>query len=711
MNRALIFINDPESGDGYNAIVIGWETWRPIEKASPVPPGAVWRTLHPGGPGTKGHPFLLMPVRGSRGQFRVISGGGGKLNGLRLAAVKEPGSYAAEAKQRRHEQAAQERERRAKLTPAERETEKAQKAEAKESRKKAEEKFIRDVFGAAGIPEEQPQMLPEEGSLFPPEDPEDPKEAAQRERQAHQERLAKAKEIVAQAEKKILLDAEARAAAGLQTLGGPASEHGLQIDDLLPDKPQEGPGYQRALGERAEAAGLSAEKLAAAVQEIRERARPPKQEGEPTPMPSPEEERAAQQAKIEAHKATKELNAQKAAATRQAVKQALDRNAKLADLLKARKDFRDAMRQTTDTRPTYERGFQMVVQEDTEAIEQDIYEKMLTGHVRGFLEEVGEAYPEGEAFDATSPRGMEGLEASRGAGAFDCLHEVALAAVGQGMLERDTIEALGPEAAAQVLARGLRRSFDPDDLGQVLAALEHHHLQEQEKLPEITQEAQNLREQARQFQVDLAENARDLGTAIEMQKTRLEALKEARGLLGSALGRLEARAALIAALRQPPPGEMTIPLGRMTPERAVQTAAALGLQDGDYRIDHDSGEALLHLGEQGQERLLAPVDEAAIAERELALAIKGGQLDQEGWLPAGFAFRGASRYDSPIRPTLGSGLAIEHSAPSFLPLINVPPGTWDEAGLSFRCGFSRKSVRGWLHRRPRMATEGRPPNP
>ena len=93
---------------------------------------------------------------------------------------------------------------------------------------------------------------------------------------------------------------------------------------------------------------------------------------------------------------------------------------------------------------------------------------------------------------------------------------------------------------------------------------------------------------------------------------------------------------------------MAIPLGPMSPERAVQTAAALGLHDGDYRIDHDAGEAVLNLNDAGQARLVKPVDPGELAEREVALAIKGGQMDQEAWLPRGFADRQVLRTDSEI---------------------------------------------------------------
>ena len=119
-------------------------------------------------------------------------------------------------------------------------------------------------------------------------------------------------------------------------------------------------------------------------------------------------------------------------------------------------------------------------------------------------------------------------------------------------------------------------------------------------------------------------------------------------MLGGTLGRMEARAALIVALKSTPKDELTIPLGKMTPEGAVRAMYAIGLQQGDFRLDKEGEETLLALGPQGQDRLISPVDQVMMAERELAMAIKRGQMDEEGWVPKGFADRQPNRFQSAV---------------------------------------------------------------
>jgi len=648
----------PTTVQGLKDWIADGQTDRQILKSEPDADGCRWITVHHGG--GEGQAIKVMPAQGHKGTWRVVGGAGGSLNGLRLHGLKSPEEYQKEAKERRQQQSLEKKKRQQDMTPEERHAdnalEKETKSKNKEVRKKAETAFADKVLGP-----EQGSLLGDDGEPTP----DDPKAQAEH----HRERLKAAHMAVREAQKKLVLDVEARVQAGIPTIGGFAP-HGLDIDDLVSEADPKGPGYQRALAKRAEMCGLTADKLAEQIADIKERrnagegkpspAEPEQaKDGEKTALPGMEgavgkdDHETKKAANIEAHKAGKEIQAHKAAATREAVKEVIKKNENLAALLQARKELRAVYKAATPEAKerVFAEGFQMAVGEgDTAALEQDVYQQMLTNNVVGFLREVGEAYPEGEPLDRFDPKAMEGLHATRGAAAFDALHEIALAAVGQGMIERDVVEALGPEGAAQLVGRGIRREFSPEDQASILEALEHHHLKEQEALPGVVDEAQALKAEANRLRADLAENPRDLTMAVEMQKNRLATLKEARRTLGGALGRLEARAALIADLQRGKDQDMmTLPLGKMTPEKAVQTAASMGMKEGDYKIDHESGEAVIHMNPQGQDRLVQPVDMAATHERDLALAIKGGQLDTPGYLPKGFADRTDSRYDHPIQ--------------------------------------------------------------
>jgi hypothetical protein len=645
--------------------VCGWDVLRPLLKSATDSDGSRWITVHPQGPDTPGHPVRIRPVPGTRGVYHVVGGAGGKLNGLRLVGIKDPATYAREMKDRKAAEAAEAKAREALKTPKEKAEAKAAKAQAKEARVEAERRFIDSVLGAKGIPKEQAELPLDEGT-----DETTAKLAASKH---HRELLAHALKVAKEAEKKLLLDADVRGAVGF-TSGNPPSDPlnpdhtpGLDIDAVLTTADAKGPGYDRALRERAEAAGLTAAKLAKSVQSLRElkqkqglsegRLSDPHQEaGQGDALTELQVMGAAQANEArDAHAAAKALKAQHDEAIRTALAEAVVQNEKLADVLRARKALREAYAATRNPgKRTFEPGFQIsssdaFSESHVEALTKDLHQQWLTNHMNAFLDEVEGTYPPEAVVNVRDAPSEEGLHATRGAGAFDALHEASLAALGQGVIDRETVEVLGPEGAAHITARALRGMFTHEEQSEILEALEQQHLHEQaHDLPQAIEEATRLRAEANKVQLDLAETSRDLPVAAEMQKHKIALLKEGRRLLGGTLGRLEARAALIAALRVPPRESLTVPLGKLTPERAVQTAYALGLQEGEFQLQHEDGEGVLTLQPSGQDRLIRPVDQGLASERELALALKRGQLDQEGWLPEGFARRSETRFDNPL---------------------------------------------------------------
>ncbi|HWQ07699.1 MAG TPA: hypothetical protein VN436_01280, partial [Holophaga sp.] len=199
---------------------VGWDKdERPLIKADggtgDIPPGAHWITVHPNGPGTKGSPVLIAPVTGQKGVARIIGGAKGKLNGLRLHGVKDKDTYEQESKERRQQQAAKEKARKAGLTSEQKTQEKQAKEQAKGARREAEVAFIHKVMGHTG----EAQALFEDG-----DNPDTPA-------LSHREKLAKAKAVVKEARKRIMLDAESRVKAGVGQIGG--GQATLDMDDVL----------------------------------------------------------------------------------------------------------------------------------------------------------------------------------------------------------------------------------------------------------------------------------------------------------------------------------------------------------------------------------------------------------------------------------------------------------------------------------------------
>jgi hypothetical protein len=605
----------------------------------PQQDGDRWITVHPNGPGTKGNAVLLRPVKGQPGVHRVVGGAGGKLNFLKITLTKDPAQYKQESLERRKTARAEEKAKLEAMTPEEREAHGQKEALRKEGMRKAEKEFIRQVLGDDVQAGETPDLF-QEG---PEADP-------KAQKAYHRERLRQAYAAVKEAERRIVLDADARLSAGLAQIGANITP-GLTIDDVLTAKDMKGPGYDRAIKERAAANGLTAEKLVDAANQWKESQgllpKDPKVPG----APKSEEATAAATA---AYLQTKEMQQAKAEATKVAVDEALKSNANLGNMLKARASLREAYEQAVaaKTGRTFLPGYLATVSEptpeDKDRIVSDMTEQLMRSHVANFLDEVEGNHPESSDLDLSGQE-EDGIAAPRGAAAWACLHETGLAVFGQGILDRDTVETLGPEASAQVMARAVRARFTPQEQAEVLDALEKHHLLEQQtELPKATEEAQRLRSEAMIAKEQALATPRDFAAAAELHKTRLEALKQARTTLGAALGRFEARAALITAMKSTPTKELQVPIGRANPEKAIATAAAIGLMPGDYRMDLTAGEGILTIPEAGQDRLIRPVDSGSVAERELALSIKRGEHDEDNFIPAGFADRLATRYDNPL---------------------------------------------------------------
>lgn len=625
--------------------------------------GTRWITVHPhGNKDAPGHPVRIRPVAGKHGVYHVVGGADGKLNGLRLQGIKSPEHYRQESKARAKDRRKAEKDRLAGMTPQERQAHQEGQQDAKAKVKEAEKKLVETTLRAQGIDPAKADLQGTPSGL-----------AAHKH---HQKLVSHALKAAKEAEKRLLMDAEARVSAGLATVGGDSN---LSAEDLL-GKPatEHGPGYVRALKERAQEAGLTAQDLAEKVHDIkRSSAEIRVEEGKF----SQRHEKLGKGDVVagvmkagelmgdslrEAHAKAKALQQVHGEAVKEALKEAVTQNDALAEIVKARAELRLARQAAKEGKPeVFQKGYQLNIEDLADDIIQGAEDSLRTERMMGLLDEVEKAHPHTEHVDPSAPA-EDGTHTSRHSGAWDALQEIGLGVLGQGVLDRDTVEVLGPDGAAIVLARAIRTGYTPDHQKEIVQALQQIHQEEQDtELPQVLEAARQLREDAAKVGDTLCHDAHDLAAAAQMQRNKVDLLREACRIQGAALGRLEARAALLMALQEAPREVLTVPLGSISPANAAMTAAALGLKDGDYRLQADGGEVLLHLSQDAQDSLIQPVDQAAVAERDIAVAIKRGQLDEEGWLPQGFARRTPLVCDDPIEapPALQRPMAtLEHGA-------------------------------------------------
>ena len=232
-------------------------------KASAIPPGARWVTVHPGGTG-KGQPVLIQPQQD--GSAKVIGGAGGSLNHLRLRGVKSHSDYKAEAQKKQAQRALARKEQTA--------ADKASgihgaKQEAREQiqaqRKEAERGVIEAVAKKAGWAPEDLEF-PEEDYAHLSD-----KALSKVRDKHHRALLQRAKEVIKQSREKLVNDAGARADAGVGEvpLFSDAPDV-LSVNDLDPVKAiGSGLGFQADYKGRAEKAGLSDQSLAAEAMQVK----------------------------------------------------------------------------------------------------------------------------------------------------------------------------------------------------------------------------------------------------------------------------------------------------------------------------------------------------------------------------------------------------------------------------------------------------------
>lgn len=583
-----------------------------------IPPGARWITIHPHGKEEKGQPVLIQPQ--ADGSAKVIGGAGGKLNHLRLRGVRDPGEYKAEASAReklrreeRKRQAARDKE--AGLTEAKARAAEVMRAQLGDARAK----FIETVSKALGWTPEQTRF-PEE--KFQNATPDAVKKAAER----HATEVFKAaREAVQHQRERLVSDAEARDEAGLGevplTTSGPDQ---ISVADLDPAPAgAAGLGFQPDYKARAEAAGLTAEERQEEAAEARHKPLDPEaararrdkaaaiaaeleQIRDPGPKVDPKAKVEAKQA-IELIKAEKQLRAVEAQAREKA------------------KKLREEAEKVEPAAYVLAVGNAPV----DEAVQEDLENDLRTLRTRAFLDQTARA---GIPADA--------LARHVGVGAFNAVNSVALAAGGAALLDRSAVDVLGIAGAAQVLARRLASDLTKPEMDDLREAMGRFHVDHYMRTSDAAlREARDLQEMAAEIEVGEAARGADLAVAQELNAKRREFTRGAQRILGTALGEMEANAAIVLALGQGAKDQLEMSMGKVAPEDAVTRLRALGLQRGEYAIERVGATTMLTLTGAGMDRLAKPISREDLQRTRTAMDIIEGRKDEAGWLPGGVADR------------------------------------------------------------------------
>lgn len=595
-----------------------------------IPPGARWITVRPNGPGTEGQPVLIQPS--SDGAFRVIGGAGGKLNYLKLTGVRSSDDYKGFLQQHRAarleaRKRQQKQDREMGLTAA-----KKQATDALHDQLHTEQqKFVETVGHALG-------WTPEE-MRFPEENFRNISPAARKaaERKHGNDLLRRAQEAVDFQREQILQAADKHTAEALGEIPlTSASPEQISVQDLDPIEPSgKGLGFSPEYGKRAEERGVKPEEIA-------------------------EEAAAAKPQKAE-HKDTGSKIADELATVRDPgpkvdPHQIVDTK-KAVDLLKAQKQLRAVQRQARDKlgqiatakeKPEPKAFVLDVGAPVDQDVVKDLENDLRTVRTRAFLDGVGKI-----------AGGTESLGKYIGAGAYNSVNALALAAGGAALLDRSVVDVLGVAGAAQVLARRLSTDLTEGELENTRQAMEAFHVDHYMAASEAAlKHARECQELAQQIELGEATTGADLARAQEMNGRRRDLVAEAQRTLGTALGEMEANAALVAALGQPKKGKLEASLGGTPIEEAIRQARAIGLDRGDYEVERIGPTTVLTVTGAGMDKLARPVDREAMERTRRSLDIIEGRQDEDDWLPNGVARR--------------PDLAMPPAAPGVAPRVAEP---------------------------------------
>lgn len=593
------------------------DTAEPDELLKALAAGERWITVHPPGHDV-GVPILI--TEHPDGTATVIGGAGGSMNHLKLRGIKPQSEYrqalADKSKERREAKQAGVAASKADGTYEAKQGQRKQlKAEMVAQRKD----FIATVAEAAGWSEKETQFDEAAHAELPPE-------VQDKARKDHEKELfTRAKKTVDLNRQRLVEDHDARTAAGLGEVPlASESADVLSAADLdpMPEKTP-GLGFAPEYKARAEAQGLTATALKDAADALS----------------APVDPQKAADKKATAEGIQQELDLFKAAnpEVKPPDPKVLEDAQKAATMVRALKKLRlmeKAAREASgdiDAGALPESKAAILEVSDAQveaAAAKEIEDDVRTVGTRSFLQE------------AEKLGGESGLGGHVGLGAFNALNAFSMTVGGQSMIDRSVVDVLGVDGASAILARQVAQALPADELQQTRDAMGDYHKAHYEKTQgEVMDRAQAYHDAAAAIEIPEASNGFELAEAVALNAKRRDAIGEAKKIVGQAMGEMRANASLVSALNAPPVKSLDVSLGKQSAESAIVQLHAIGLENGDYVLAPAGDNLVVTVNAAGLDRLAKPIDSEGMAIIKRNVDIANGKMDEDDWLPDGFARR------------------------------------------------------------------------
>mgnify|MGYP001559157058 FL=1 len=618
-----------------------------IAKSRALGAGERWITVHPNGEDEPGVPVIIKEH--ADGTAHVIGGAGGKINYLKLTKLRSEDEWKQAAGERKEAARAAEKQRVESMSDEEKATEQHSLEDLKTKRDMTQAEYVHAVMAAHGVSDKDWQ-IPEETLAAMGEKP-----GAMAQRRHMGKMVGLANNLVAQGREDLLNAADEVIA---HTIGDiPGSE-------ILPEPTPEGAGlgYVACVQRKAKENGLTVDETQTEKADISWRRFLDASGGD-------EEAAMAKSAQVaRLHEALAGINAKvreftQAGLLDTTIQPETPRPEAIAAMLVAKKKLDlvnkqiDSAGQAVKEAGVAQKAAWATVRdisddEAKDALAQELGEEQMTraaSEILGLVdEEVG---------------GRPPLREYVSGGHYNALNEAFLAITHAPCpIDRVTADILGPVATAQLLVEHLRSGGE--DLEKVHDAMVRNHVKTQREIADkATEEYTDTMAQREEIEVPNITNADSLIDAQMANDTRADLLNDARSTLGTALGKLEGRAAMITGLESTKPHkELRVALGAINNEQAIGQARVLGLTKGysegsedadtEYRIDSDGTNRYLTVTKSGMDKLVNGYDKAHAELTDKAMAIKRGDQDEVGWLPRGFAVRPTTSFEDPAQRSL-----------------------------------------------------------
>jgi hypothetical protein len=654
-----------------------------------LPPGARWISIHPGGnPGAKAVPVLIREH--PDGSASVIAGAGGNLNFLKLGKLKSPEKW----KQAARERAADKKRKEAERVAAQSEEERAAEAEQKEQQQKyhSTKKHENALATIAALDEhgiDHGLTDAHKNSLANPPAPGAEKAEVDEWKKLTREAGRRIKDIHRAYEHKLVVDADARAAARmgdapLMGNGNLIVENQAHLacnsgGETLAQLQQLPNGQWLARGS-GDGPGKVYDNWAAAAREhVRNTAEAESDQGGDRTQDDTfyDPSQWVKQVKDETLPEGFEFKVGAAAAIAQLSQERkdLDKQKKDAEAAIARGEAWQSIKGGYDAGP---------VRDALDKI--DVDAKTLQDAVTNddFLSLVDSA---GDG---------EKLRRHVQVGGYGKLSEIASDILKVNPVSRALIDALGHNEGAKLVAYQIRQALDPMEYDRVVQAQAAYHADTSTKVAAATQKQvepmlENLRSLHDQM-LALEEKAGDSPTPeqqiqIDTLAYDAETLHEnIQQTLGIALGQLQASAAMVAALEAKPntlrfnnsdgasaavggviSAKVRADAGK-DPTGEESVFDSYGLTPEDYHHFEGPDGKRLQINESGMKKLAVGYNSEDAEAYERAIAIKRGEMDEAHFVPNGFAYRMESTFTDGVTESmqfntklkLKEGMSDEH---------------------------------------------------